>query len=181
MKCDACNSAEASIFLTQIVNGKVNKLNLCPACAKAKGLDDIESLPISDNLFQLAGQSSPFLPSSALKCPVCGFTQNELKKTGRLGCSHCYTVFADTLSGMLSGMHKGTTHRGKVPARLASRREKQALIKSLRQQLSDAVSQENYELAASLRDQIHILEAELQPQPPLTLPAPPPTPTASTP
>ncbi len=51
------------------------------------------------------------------KCPVCGFTQADFKKTGRLGCSACYVTFAEGLGSLLKAMHKGTEHVGKFPQR----------------------------------------------------------------
>ena len=50
-----------------------------------------------------------------LKCPRCGFTQADFKKSGRLGCPECYKTFAEGLEGLLKTMHKGTRHVGKVP------------------------------------------------------------------
>jgi protein arginine kinase activator len=50
---------------------------------------------------------------SGIACPVCGFTQADFKKTGRLGCSACYDVFGESLESMLKNMHKGSEHVGK--------------------------------------------------------------------
>ncbi|MBU3666872.1 MAG: excinuclease ABC subunit B, partial [Chthoniobacterales bacterium] len=36
MQCDVCQSKEATVFLTQIVDGKMQKVNLCEACSKEK-------------------------------------------------------------------------------------------------------------------------------------------------
>ena len=55
--------------------------------------------------------------ASTQKCPVCGFTQADFKKTGRLGCSSCYQTFLEGLSALLKAMHKGTEHVGKLPQR----------------------------------------------------------------
>src|SRR5205807_2334421 len=55
--------------------------------------------------------------SSTQRCPVCGFTQADFKKTGRLGCSTCYATFTEALTALLKAMHKGTAHVGKVPQR----------------------------------------------------------------
>ena len=34
MKCEFCKKENASIHLTQVVNGEMKKLNLCQSCAK---------------------------------------------------------------------------------------------------------------------------------------------------
>ena len=55
-------------------------------------------------------------------------------------------------------MHKRTTHAGKIPARLMRSLELDARMKQLKRDLAKAVTEENYETAAELRDQIKELE-----------------------
>ena len=160
MKCDACGDKEATVFLTQIVEGKMHKVNLCEACAKAKGVNDPAGFALADVLLGLGSEKE--LESSAAhknRCVACGFTLSDLKKTGRLGCPECYDTFAPALEGMLKNMHKGITHTGKTPRREPSG-SKAHLLESLRASLDEAVAGENYELAAELRDKIRGLEAE---------------------
>jgi len=159
MQCDACNSEEASVFLTQIVKGKMQKVNLCPACAKAKGVNDPTGFQLTDLLLGIGATKDVERTPGLLKCTVCGFTQTDLKKTGRLGCSNCYEVFAGQLSGMLKNMHKGTQHVGKVPRRYQGQREMREKLRVLQEELEKAVDGEEYERAASLRDEIRQLEA----------------------
>ena len=40
LKCDLCTNP-ATVHLTQIVNNKVHKVDLCEACAQAKGVTDL--------------------------------------------------------------------------------------------------------------------------------------------
>jgi protein arginine kinase activator len=88
------------------------------------------------------------------KCPTCGFSQADFKKTGRLGCSNCYETFNDGLGGLLKQMHKGTEHVGKVPQRLLKSLERENQMKELQRNLRKAVANEDYESAAQIRDQI---------------------------
>lgn len=53
-------------------------------------------------------------------CPVCGYAEKDFAKTLRLGCAHCYDVFAPELSTFLPEMHRGRTHVGKVPKSFSS-------------------------------------------------------------
>ena len=94
------------------------------------------------------------------KCPVCGFTQADFKKTGRLGCSACYITFAEGLGTLLKAMHKGTEHVGKLPQRAFRQMELSDKMRTLTDDLEKAVAEENYEDAATLRDQIKQLEHE---------------------
>ncbi|MFN8855015.1 MAG: UvrB/UvrC motif-containing protein, partial [Planctomycetaceae bacterium] len=80
----------------------------------------------------------------------------------RLGCSDCYTAFREELLPLLENIHGDIQHVGKAPRRapLDSRR-RQDLIR-LRSELKTAISEESYERAAELRDQIQQLERDLQ-------------------
>lgn len=189
MICDNCKSKPAEVFLTQIVEGKMQKVNLCKACSKDKGVDDPTGFQLAELLLGL-GESTEVSPatggvmsaSKALaqvgggsgggaeaggeregggKCPVCGFTQSDFKKTGRLGCSECYGTFGDSLGALLKAMHKGTAHTGKVPARLHRAKVLNGQMKTLRTDLEKAVRDENYEGAADLRDKIRQIENQL--------------------
>ncbi|HEY8903730.1 MAG TPA: UvrB/UvrC motif-containing protein [Chthoniobacterales bacterium] len=161
MLCDVCGEKDATVFLTQIVEGKMQKVNLCEACSKAKGVNDPTGFALADLLLGLGAAQQIDKGPASHKCPVCGFTQADFKKTGRLGCSECYTTFAEGLVPMLANMHKGTTHIGKAPGNRARTREINARVKSLQADLDNAVATEQYEKAADLRDQIRQLEAQL--------------------
>jgi protein arginine kinase activator len=97
-----------------------------------------------------------------LVCPTCGFTQPDFKKLGRLGCPQCYSTFSDGLQSILKDMHKGTIHRGKVPARIAAAQAYHHRLADLRKELQKAVSDEKYERAASLRDEIVQIESHIK-------------------
>ncbi|PYL64424.1 MAG: excinuclease ABC subunit B, partial [Verrucomicrobia bacterium] len=103
--------------------------------------------------------------ASTQKCPVCGFSQADFKKTGRLGCSECYVTFAEGLGSLLKAMHKGTEHVGKFPERAQRTVALNHRMRALTENLQKAVADENYETAASLRDQIRLLENELSKSP----------------
>lgn len=122
MKCDMCDN-EATVFLTQIVDGKMTQVNLCDKCSKEKGVTDPTGFQLADFLLGNAAQKKT-RPSSAeddtLACPECGFTRAHLKKIGRMGCPECYQTFGDDMDNMLRAMHKGTRHVGKVPGRQAA-------------------------------------------------------------
>jgi len=163
MLCDVCQKNDATVYLTQIVEGKMQKVNLCEDCAKEKGVSDPTGFAMADLLLGLgATQQIEHGGQPAQKCPVCGFTQIDFKKTGRLGCSACYDTFAAGLANLLKGMHKGLKHTGKMPAKLSRRFAMADRVKSLETDLKKAVKNEKYEDAARLRDEIQKLENELQ-------------------
>src|SRR5471030_2296038 len=111
LKCDLC-SKPATVHLTQIVNNKVHKVDLCESCAQAKGVTDPSGFSLADLLPKASLNSEPF---SGMRCEQCGFTQGDFKKHGRFGCPQCYDTFKTALDPLLENMHKGTVHAGKVP------------------------------------------------------------------
>jgi protein arginine kinase activator len=156
MLCCICKEKEATVFMTQIIGDKMQKLDLCEDCAKHKGVNDPAGFSLADLLLGL-GASQELEQASGgpdLRCPKCGFTQADFKKAGRLGCAECYTTFAEGLEGLLKTMHKGTRHTGKVPQALQQSRDLAERMKTLQKKLAKAVEDENFEQAALLRDEI---------------------------
>jgi protein arginine kinase activator len=158
MDCDVCKNNQATVFLTQIVEGKMQKVNLCESCSKEKGVSDPTGFALADLLLGLGAAQEIEKGGDHQKCTVCGFSQGDFKKTGRLGCAFCYETFAEGLEGLLKAMHKGTTHIGKAPENFMLTRKREAEMKTLQRDLQKAVSEEDYESAAQIRDQIKQLE-----------------------
>jgi len=156
MVCCVCKEKPATVHLTQIVGEKMQKLDMCEECAKAKGINDPTSFAMADLMLGL-GASQELDQSAAgaeLKCPRCGFSQADFKKSGRLGCPECYQTFAEGLGGLLKSMHKGTRHVGKAPEALRKTRETVDRLKALQKKLNKAIETEDFETAATLRDEI---------------------------
>lgn len=152
IKCDICGKP-ATVHLTQIVNGKVHKVDLCEECAKAKGITDPGGFSLSDLL--LKASLNPDQPTPAgLRCESCGFTQNDFKKLGRFGCPTCYATFKALVDPMLENMHKGNCHTGKVPHAALARKTLHDRLHELETELEKAVKSERYEDAARYRDEI---------------------------
>lgn len=150
------------MFLTQIVNGQVSELALCEACARAKGLFDPQSLTFAEKFFpeefkqrvdklvrELTGAESAAEPAPSLgvlsSCPVCGFSVEDYRRTGHLGCPDCYTVFAQELDPTAEVEDEAAVE---APAVTRAR---------LQKELQQAIAREDYERAATLRDQINAL------------------------
>ena len=162
MFCSICKEKEATVHLTQISGDKVQKVDLCEECAKTKGVNDPAGFSLADLLLGL-GASQEIEQAAGgveLKCPRCGFTQADFKKSGRLGCAECYTTFAEGLEGLLKSMHKGTRHVGKVPEAMRQSRDVSDQLKTLQKKLNKAVEEEDFEQAAALRDEIRQMGAK---------------------
>lgn len=151
LKCDFC-SKPATVHLTQILDNKVHKVDLCEQCAQEKGVTDPSGFSLADLL--LKASLSPELASGGVRCEQCGFTPTEFKKQGRFGCPACYDAFKGVLDPMLDGMHKGTVHTGKVPSRALERKTLHERLSKLEVDLTEAIKAERYEDAARCRDEI---------------------------
>lgn len=162
MLCCICKEKNATVHLTQITGDKMQKVDLCEECAKSKGVNDQTGFSLADLLLGLgASQELESTGGLETRCPKCGFTHSDFKKSGRLGCSECYVTFAEGLGGLLKSMHKGTRHIGKVPENLRTRRDLTEQLSTLQKKLNKAIETENFELAAVLRDEIRQLNSRL--------------------
>jgi len=158
LKCDLCDKP-ATVHLTQIVNHKVHKVDLCEACAQEKGVTDPSGFSLADLLLKASLNPEPASPTG-LRCEQCGFVPEDYKKTGRLGCPQCYNALSGLVDPMLENMHKGIRHVGKVPERALARKELQDRLDTLESNLKTAIDAERYEDAAKFRDEIHQARGE---------------------
>ena len=92
------------------------------------------------------------------KCPDCASTFARIRGSGRVGCPTCYRIFADEFAPTLRTVHGTTTHTGAVPARHRARRAKAEKLKQLKRQMQEAIAKEDFEAAATLRDEMKSLE-----------------------
>ncbi|AZO96578.1 UvrB/UvrC motif-containing protein [Halocella sp. SP3-1] len=164
MLCQRCNNKEATVHLTKIVNGEKNEVFLCEECARETG-----QLPFAGNdpfSFQnlLSGILNPEINSyntgikQGDKCGTCGLSYYDFTQNGLFGCADCYETFNDRLNPLLKRIHGETVHNGKVPQRKGGHLRKKRQIKELRDEMQDAVKNENFEKAAEIRDKIKELE-----------------------
>lgn len=169
MLCSICQKNEAKVHLTQIVDDKMQKVDLCEECSKAKGVTDPAGFSLADLLLGLGaaqeGEARPAAKPGEVTCPGCGLSQADFKKTGRFGCPRCYETFAEGLPGLLKTMHKGVRHAGKVPNSFRPRRDPSDVLRQLNRRLEKAIQTENFEEAAQLRDQIRALKQQAAPSP----------------
>lgn len=156
-KCDKCSKV-ATIHLTEIVDGQKIEKHLCEDCAVEEGITVKSNVPISQLLENFIMQSaSEDEPSEA--CDVCGMTFAEFREHGQLGCPNDYDAFEKSLAPLLARAQEGATqHIGKVPHGASDNEKKQNALLRLRAELKEAITAEDYERAAVLRDQIKELE-----------------------
>lgn len=163
MVCDNCREHEAEIHLTQIVNNEMTTLHLCATCAAEKGVQGAVPVqfPLTGFLAQMGKGIAVDVEAGPVgPCSFCGTSVEDFRRTGRLGCPHCYSVYEPQLRGILRRIHGATQHVGKVylPPE-AEDADRTARLAGLRRKLQRAVEAEDFERAAEIRDQIRALEA----------------------
>ena len=157
-ECDGTGcSSPAAVHWTQVVNNESSTQYLCKECAAAKGIgtDEPADLDVQDFLAQIAPKGSSAASSSDEACTFCGLTFQAFRKSGRLGCSHCFTTFDASMRRLLERIHGSGQHVGKVylpPDPTAADIDRR--LQGLRRSLARAVEAEDFERAALLRDEI---------------------------
>lgn len=163
MICECCHQEEATIHLTQVIDGQTKKLNLCQKCAQKNGIDLNSPISITDVLLGLGAQPAEGGGSNEfdLSCSRCQMTRAEFKKRARLGCPECYKAFMGELNALTKAMHPGSQHIGKIPARQGNEARLTAQIAALQKDIETAIAKEQYEVAAELRDKIKVLRVSM--------------------
>ena len=163
MVCDACKQSQATVHLTEIIDDQMTELHLCEACANQKGAQVESHFGLADLLSGLAEmgkapEAEEEAEAVAKTCPTCGMTYEDFRKVGRLGCADCYTTFKRNLASLLKRIHGSPHHLGKSPARLVKPPKAKTELAELKRQLERAIELEEFEKAASFRDQIREIE-----------------------
>ena len=161
--CDRPNCGNpAHVHLTEVVDNKMSTQYLCKSCAEEKGLNPAsgQGTDVVDFLDQITrGDEVGEASATTEPCTFCGLSLDGFRETGRLGCPLCYTAFEPGLRRLLNRIHGAARHTGKVylpPDPAAAERDRR--LDDLRRRLQSAVDTEDFERAATLRDQIRELE-----------------------
>jgi protein arginine kinase activator len=178
MDCDLCRENEATNHIQMVIDGNKKSLHLCAQCASKKKVSPnmFEGIALAELLYNFADMTKeaspeppePPEPLTEMTCPSCEWTSAEFQKTGLLGCGDCYEVFKPFLLEALPSLHKGVNHVGKMiepveggvrtvapPSTAADNVAKR--LQHLQAALKEAVTREQYETAAALRDEINAL------------------------
>jgi protein arginine kinase activator len=170
MLCDYCHKKTAVVRYTEVKDGVSVERRACRECAELNGLARDLNQALTSLSEALAGMIHDIVAEAdqenVTNCPHCGTVLTDLKKLGRLGCPQCYQVFRANLNPLLKRIHGPSQHLGKrrsggVPAAGTER----DLLEGLRREMREAVSREDYERAALLRDEIRQLEIRAADEP----------------
>lgn len=162
MLCQNCQRSEATTHIKRIVRGETAEFHFCHACAENLGMADF--FPAFSGFSDTAGMYYPSdvrrMGESVLRCEVCGFSFDDIARTGKPGCPNCYRVFADKLRPTLRKIHGRARHCGRIPAASDEDTVSEYRIEVLKKELNAAIDEQNFERAAQLRDEIKTLSAQ---------------------
>lgn len=164
MLCQICKVDKASVKITQVIDDKKIELNLCKSCAEKKGIDNpMTGLPqfVGNFMAELFGKEilQRSAKRSGIRCHHCGTSWENFKNTGLFGCDICYQVFEDDLKVILRRIHGSNQHIGSRPNSQRTRLD-EAELERMKADLRKAIEQENFELAAELRDLVRNAERQ---------------------
>lgn len=159
--CESCGQRPAEVEFVQIIGNLHKRMSLCRQCAASEGLSQhFEIFRRLAHMFeqQQVMQTEADVPE--VVCSQCRTSFEEFARTGLLGCPDCYTEFKEHLTPILRRMHGVTravvSNTGENPEKSGEDgvRDTKAELKT---RLEKAVAEENYELAAELRDRLKSL------------------------
>jgi protein arginine kinase activator len=159
MKCQKCQNT-ATLHITEVLSeNQFEELHLCEQCAhkylyETQAKSNSPKGALAEHLSEV--ESTPMLAQQ--ECPMCGLTFADFRNSGRLGCPNDYQEFKEELMPLLENIHGETKHIGKTPRRLPQTKQTQTELMHLRNKLKQAVTREDYEEAAKIRDRIRQLE-----------------------
>jgi protein arginine kinase activator len=168
--CDECKKNIATVFLTKISGNEVSKVQLCEDCANrmeetTEAANLIAFLPqILSGLQGMEEQHliEDVLASEPVTCDFCGTSFNDFQKMGFVGCANCYQTFGDRLDAVLLDFQEATEHIGKIPGKASKSAKLRKRLVELERYLERQIAEEEYEAAASVRDQIREIEGKLE-------------------
>ena len=181
MLCDRCHAREATVHMTQIINGHKIERHLCPACSAEERVLDGSMDFMDRDWFKSPLES--FFGSDRLGSFFEGFPQMEesrtreisaespMFKTGLRGCPDSYAAFREKIRPAFEGKKHMTSEneiktiedsKKEIPVREGGLENgpssKNPELDKLEKALKSCVSREDYEGAARIRDEINDLK-----------------------
>ncbi|GKV55146.1 hypothetical protein NCCP2222_10930 [Sporosarcina sp. NCCP-2222] len=171
MLCEICNERPASVIFTQETMQGSSERHMCERCAFQSKMfhfdPNQEPLSIQQFLSNWLGSSEPFQSQQQAKeplaegpeCPDCGLTFRKFLDIGKFGCSTCYDTFRERLPRLFGKLHNGhSSHTGKIPVSFNELFAVKKRIEEIRLKMQEAIEEERFEEAASLRDEANELK-----------------------
>jgi len=152
--CDCCPNP-AVVHETLVRDGVRTEVHLCAEHAVEHGYilpTNVGPTLVVGKLVEKAAQAAA---RATKTCPACGMTMQSLRDSGLVGCAQCYRHFEEELTGIIERTQEGAgAHVGRHPVHASDLVDRAAMRNRLARELREAVSREEYERAARLRDEM---------------------------
>lgn len=149
--CEICEVNPATLHISQLEDGEATTHHYCEECAEEQGLNfNIQEMH----------EDAPELTleeEEILSCLKCGTSLKQFEEDRLAGCATCYTTFADAIQSFHDTYSGKSFYQGKQ-YRPAGSKAFRSELDYLKKELSGAVKQQKFELAAVLRDRVRELE-----------------------
>ena len=156
MLCEKCGKNEATVAVTIVHENKHSEKQLCANCLK-----QFHEQMTTGNLIPFLSEILPFLSGKheeVMGCKHCKKSYDSFQKDGLLGCAHCYDAFSDQLVKYQKSNAQIHVEYGQV----MSSGKNENRLERLAGELAAAIECEDYEQAATLRDEINLLSREAE-------------------
>ncbi|MBE3576137.1 MAG: UvrB/UvrC motif-containing protein [Limnochordales bacterium] len=135
MVCDECHERPATVHVVTQINGHREERWLCEQCARSRRELQPFNFSLQSPAFAFQNLLSSLFDTERNernggstygqhrsrgagrpdRCEVCGATLADFRRTGLLGCAHCYVQFAGPLEPVIRQVQGSIAHRGKRP------------------------------------------------------------------
>lgn len=159
MKCQKCGECEATIHSVSIINGVKHESYLCSSCADDKNNLGF-SFPSINDLFKSFAMGGT--TKNTMKCSNCGYSYDDFLSSGLMGCPECYDSFRGELLPIIKKYQAGNFENKMDMGEVKPVAKETDKLTELKQKLNEAISLENFEEAAVIRDEIRELESNGQ-------------------
>ena len=161
MICQICGKHNVSMLVRQIIDGTAKELYICRVCAKKYHLySDNKEMHLSlkaifDGLLpQLDAREEAVDSVHPLACPDCGMPLSRVKEKKIIGRPCCFFYFRDTVLKLMQETSGEVFYAGNLPLQPEIFSGTVVSLQHLEDELQKAIENEEYELAAYLRDKI---------------------------
>lgn len=162
MKCDLC-SKPAVVHEVTISGGAKKEVHLCLEHAQAAGIAIPGQQPINKVLSKFVIGKKEGMGEGHRRCGGCGCTFGQIKQANLIGCPECYRAFEEPLAQLIDQSQFGNTeHVGRIPRKMHTPSHNEIRARKLMRELDAAVTAEQYERAAELRDRLNELTTNVE-------------------
>ena len=151
MICSHCGKDAASLY-RRAAEGKTETVALCRDCYERLYGDRDEAEFFAALLGSVGGGTEKI-------CPACGTALSDFRRTGLLGCAHCYEAFREDLLPVIRQTQGSVRHKGQAPDAGAQKnysmmRELVREQERLKEELERAMRERNFSAADALKERL---------------------------